>query len=46
MVVARLRPETAKGIAFILLEDERGTVNLIVSARVYERAGGGAIGAG
>ncbi len=30
MVVARQRPETAKGIVFMLLEDERGTVNLIV----------------
>jgi error-prone DNA polymerase len=37
MVVARQRPETAKGIVFMLLEDERGTVNLIVPARVYER---------
>jgi error-prone DNA polymerase len=37
MVVARQRPETAKGIVFMLLEDERGTVNLIVPARVYDR---------
>jgi error-prone DNA polymerase len=37
MVVARQRPETAKGIVFMLLEDERGTVNLIVPASVYER---------
>ena len=37
MVVARQRPETAKGIVFMLLEDERGTVNLIVPPRVYER---------
>ena len=37
MVVARQRPETAKGIVFMLLEDERGSVNLIVPARVYER---------
>jgi error-prone DNA polymerase len=36
MVVARQRPETAKGITFMLLEDERGTVNLIVGAKVYE----------
>ena len=33
MVVARQRPETAKGIVFMLLEDERGTVNLIVPPR-------------
>jgi len=37
MVVARQRPETAKGIVFMLLEDERGTVNLIVLPPVYER---------
>ena len=37
MVVARQRPETAKGITFVLLEDERGTVNLIVPPPVYER---------
>ncbi len=38
MVVARQRPETAKGITFMLLEDERGTINLIVGAAVYERS--------
>ena len=37
MVVARQRPETAKGIVFMLLEDERGTVNLIVPGQVYDR---------
>ncbi len=37
MVVARQRPETAKGIVFMLLEDERGTVNLIVPPQVYDR---------
>jgi len=37
LVVARQRPETAKGIVFMLLEDERGTVNLIVPPAVYER---------
>jgi error-prone DNA polymerase len=37
MVVARQRPETAKGIVFMLLEDERGVVNLIVPPPVYER---------
>ena len=36
MVVARQRPETAKGITFMLIEDERGTVNLIVGRAVYE----------
>jgi error-prone DNA polymerase len=37
MVVARQRPETANGIVFMLFEDERGTVNLIVPPPVYER---------
>ena len=37
MVVARQRPETAHGIVFMLLEDERGTVNLIVPRSVYDR---------
>jgi error-prone DNA polymerase len=37
MVVARQRPETANGIVFMLLEDERGTVNLVVPKAVYER---------
>jgi len=37
LVVARQRPETAKGIVFMLLEDERGTVNLIVPPPVYQR---------
>jgi error-prone DNA polymerase len=37
MVVARQRPATAKGIVFMLLEDERGTVNLVVPPSVYER---------
>jgi error-prone DNA polymerase len=36
LVVARQRPGTAKGIVFILLEDEHGTVNLIVPPNVYE----------
>jgi error-prone DNA polymerase len=37
MVVARQRPATAKGITFMLLEDEHGTINLIVPVPVYER---------
>jgi len=37
LVVARQRPGTAKGIVFLLIEDEFGTVNLIVPPRVYER---------
>jgi error-prone DNA polymerase len=37
LVVARQRPGTANGIVFVLLEDEFGTVNLIVPAQLYER---------
>src|SRR5207247_5104957 len=37
LVVARQRPGTAKGIVFMLLEDEHGTINLIVPPAVYER---------
>ena len=37
LVVARQRPGTANGIVFILLEDEYGTINLIIPAHVYER---------
>jgi error-prone DNA polymerase len=36
LVVARQRPATAKGITFMLLEDETGTINLIVPLSVYE----------
>jgi error-prone DNA polymerase len=37
LVVARQRPGTAKGVCFLLLEDEAGTINLIVPPDVYER---------
>ncbi len=37
MVTARQRPETANGVTFVLLEDERGQVNLVVPPPVYER---------
>jgi error-prone DNA polymerase len=37
LVVARQRPGTANGIVFILLEDEFGTINLIIPSQVYER---------
>jgi error-prone DNA polymerase len=36
MTVARQRPATAKGIVFMLLEDEHGQFNLIVPSQVYE----------
>jgi error-prone DNA polymerase len=37
LVVARQRPGTANGVTFLLLEDEGGTINLIVPPAVYER---------
>ena len=37
LVVARQRPATAKGVVFMLLEDEGGVVNVIVPPHVYER---------
>ncbi|MGA8927694.1 MAG: DNA polymerase III subunit alpha, partial [Solirubrobacterales bacterium] len=37
MVVARQRPATANGVVFMLLEDEHGTINLIVPPPVVER---------
>jgi error-prone DNA polymerase len=37
LVIARQRPGTAKGITFMLLEDEEGTINIIVSPELYER---------
>ena len=37
LVVARQRPGTARGVVFMLIEDESGTVNLIVPPPVYER---------
>ena len=37
MAVARQRPSTAKGVVFMLIEDELGHVNLIVPPAVYER---------
>jgi error-prone DNA polymerase len=37
MVVARQRPSTAKGVVFMLLEDELGQINLIVPPSVYEQ---------
>ena len=37
LVVARQRPGTAKGIVFLLMEDEFGTINLIIPPDIYER---------
>ncbi|HEX8645256.1 MAG TPA: error-prone DNA polymerase [Thermoleophilaceae bacterium] len=36
LVVARQRPATAKGVTFMLLEDEHGAINVIVAPPVYE----------
>jgi len=38
LVVARQRPGTASGVVFMLLEDEHGTINLIVPPKLYERS--------
>ncbi|MFQ6045090.1 MAG: DNA polymerase III subunit alpha [Gemmatimonadales bacterium] len=37
LVVARQRPETARGYVFILLEDEAGMMNIIVRPEIYDR---------
>ncbi|HEY8582786.1 MAG TPA: OB-fold nucleic acid binding domain-containing protein, partial [Capillimicrobium sp.] len=37
LVMARQKPATANGVLFLLLEDEFGTVNLVVPPPVYER---------
>jgi error-prone DNA polymerase len=37
LVTARQRPQTAKGVVFVTLEDETGSVNVIVWAKVKER---------
>ena len=37
LVLLRQRPSTAKGITFVTLEDETGTINLVVRQSVWER---------
>ena len=37
LVVARQRPATAKGVTFMLLEDEHGTINLIIPPPVHDK---------
>ena len=37
MVVARQRPATARGVVFMLLEDELGVINVVVLPPVYAR---------
>lgn len=37
MVTMRQRPQTAKGVIFMTLEDETGSVNVVIQTRVLER---------
>jgi len=37
LVVARQRPGTAGGIVFLLLEDETGTINVVIKPKIYEQ---------
>jgi error-prone DNA polymerase len=37
LVLLRQRPSTAKGITFVTLEDETGTINLVVHQRTWQR---------
>jgi error-prone DNA polymerase len=37
LVVCRQRPSTAKGVTFLLLEDETGLTNVVVHQDLYER---------
>jgi DNA polymerase III alpha subunit len=37
LVLVRQRPGTAKGVIFITLEDETGTANVVVWAKIYDR---------
>ncbi len=37
LVLLRQRPSTAKGITFVTLEDETGTINLIVHQQTWDR---------
>ncbi len=39
LVTVRQRPHSAKGTVFLLLEDEVGTINVIVARRLMERRG-------
>jgi DNA polymerase III alpha subunit len=37
IVICRQRPGTAKGVIFVTLEDETGSANIVVWAKIYER---------
>lgn len=45
LVLLRQRPSTAKGITFVTLEDETGTVNLIVYQNIWDQHRSAALGA-
>jgi error-prone DNA polymerase len=36
LVIARQRPQSARGTMFLLLEDEQGTLNVIIARALYE----------
>jgi error-prone DNA polymerase len=36
-VITRQRPPTAKGFAFLTLEDEEGTVNVVIKPKIFEK---------
>ncbi len=37
LVILRQRPGTAKGVIFLTLEDETGTVNIVIWRTLYEK---------
>ena len=37
LTICRQRPGTAKGVIFLTLEDETGTANIVVWAKIFER---------
>ena len=37
LVVARQRPQTAKGVVFMLIEEEGGMINVIIRPEIYDR---------
>ena len=45
IVLVRQRPGTAKGITFVTLEDETGTINLIIRPAIWKRFRRAALGA-
>ena len=37
LVICIQRPPTAKGVAFLVLEDEKGLLNVVITPQVYDR---------